>query len=54
MEASIVAGINYLALDNIEFGSLIISSVSVANIQEEEIKIYPNPAVGEIEIIGID
>ena len=41
----------YLALDNIVFNYI---ASSVSNIQEEKIKIYPNPTVGEIEIIGID
>ena len=51
MEASIVSGINYLALDNIVIEDI---GLPVSNIQEEAIKIYPNPAVGEIEITGID
>ena len=51
LEASIVSGINYLALDNISFEDIILP---ISNIQEEEIKIYPNPTEGEIEIIGID
>ncbi len=50
LEASIASDINYLALDNI----VLELTVSISNIQEEEIKIYPNPAEGEIEIIGID
>jgi len=50
---STVFNINYLALDNIVFEDIAII-LGVSNIQEEKIKIYPNPTVGEIEIIGID
>jgi len=55
LEVSIVSNIDFLALDNIVFYYTSTNdTTSVSTIQEEEIKIYPNPAVGEIEIIGID
>jgi len=52
LEASIVSSFNYMALDNIVLENTLITGV--ASIEEDKIRMYPNPVVGELEIIGID
>ena len=52
LEVSIFANVNYLSLDNIAFNNSMTTSIS--NHKDESIKIYPNPAVNEISIIGMD
>ena len=49
---SIGSNLNYLSIDNIVFKELLVTSID--DIQEEVVRLYPNLAVDEVEVIGID